>query len=34
MGLKELMENNRQGVMAEVVRSGVVRCQDLIVIQP
>jgi MOSC domain-containing protein YiiM len=34
MGLKGLMENNRQGVMAEVVRSGVVRCQDLIVIQP
>jgi len=29
-GLRELMENNRQGVMAEVVRSGVVRVGDRI----
>jgi MOSC domain-containing protein YiiM len=30
-GLRELMENNRQGVMAEIIQSGVVRRQDLIV---
>jgi len=29
-GLRELMENGRQGVMAEVVRSGVVRVGDCI----
>lgn len=29
-GLRALMENSRQGVMAEVVRPGVIRCQDLI----
>ena len=29
-GLRELMENGRQGVMAEVVRSGVVRVGDRI----
>ena len=27
-GLRQLMENNRQGVMAEIVRSGVVRIGD------
>ena len=30
-GLRTLMENNRQGVMAEVIQSGVIRLQDLIV---
>lgn len=30
-GLRSLMENNRQGVMAEIIQSGVVRRQDLIV---
>ena len=34
MGLRGLMENNRQGVMAEVVRSGRIHCQDLITIRP
>jgi len=29
-GLKALMENNRQGVMAEVIQSGVVRLRDTI----
>lgn len=31
MGLRALMENNRQGVMAEIVQSGVIRRQDLVV---
>jgi MOSC domain-containing protein YiiM len=31
MGLRTLMENNRQGVLAEVIQSGVIRRQDLIV---
>jgi MOSC domain-containing protein YiiM len=30
-GLRALMENNRQGVMAEIIQSGVIRKQDLIV---
>jgi MOSC domain-containing protein YiiM len=30
-GLRALMENNRQGVMAEVIQSGVIRRQDSIV---
>lgn len=30
-GLRALMENNRQGVMAEVIQSGVIRRHDLIV---
>jgi MOSC domain-containing protein YiiM len=30
-GLRSLMENNRQGVMAEIIQSGVVRKQDLVV---
>jgi MOSC domain-containing protein YiiM len=34
MGLRGLMENNRQGVMAEVVHSGLIRCQDLITARP
>ena len=29
-GLRALMENSRQGVMAEVIRPGRIRCQDLI----
>lgn len=29
-GLRDLMENSRQGVMAEVVRPGTIRCRDLI----
>ena len=29
-GLRDLMENNRQGVMAEVVRPGTIRCEDVI----
>jgi MOSC domain-containing protein YiiM len=29
-GLRALMENNRQGVMAEIIQSGVIRPQDLI----
>lgn len=29
-GLRDLMENSRQGVMAEVIRPGTIRCQDLI----
>jgi MOSC domain-containing protein YiiM len=31
VGLRALMENNRQGVMAEVIQSGVIRRRDLIV---
>ena len=31
MGLRGLMENNRQGVMAQVVQSGMIRCHDLII---
>jgi len=30
-GLRALMENNRQGVLAEVIQSGVIRREDLIV---
>ena len=30
-GLRALMENNRQGVMAEIIQSGVIRPQDVIV---
>jgi MOSC domain-containing protein YiiM len=30
-GLRALMENNRQGVMAEVVQSGTVRLKDQII---
>jgi MOSC domain-containing protein YiiM len=30
-GLRALMENNRQGVMAEIIQSGIVRKRDLIV---
>jgi MOSC domain-containing protein YiiM len=30
MGLRALMENNRQGVVAEVIRSGVIHVQDTI----
>jgi len=30
-GLRALMENNRQGVMAEIVQSGMIRRQDLII---
>lgn len=30
MGLRSLMENNRQGVMAEVIQSGTIRLQDSI----
>jgi len=30
-GLRALMENNRQGVMAEIIQSGVIRKQDSIV---
>jgi MOSC domain-containing protein YiiM len=29
-GLRDLMDNNRQGVMAEVIRPGTIRSQDLI----
>jgi MOSC domain-containing protein YiiM len=29
-GLRALMEDSRQGVMAEVIRPGTIRCQDLI----
>ena len=29
-GLRELMKNNRQGVLAEVVRSGSIRVGDCI----
>ena len=29
-GLRSLMENNRQGVLAEVIRSGIIRDRDLI----
>lgn len=29
-GLRDLMENSRQGVMAEVIRPGIVRCADAI----
>jgi MOSC domain-containing protein YiiM len=31
LGLRALMENNRQGVMAEVIQSGMIRRQDLII---
>lgn len=31
-GLRDLMENSRQGVMAEVVQPGAIRCQDLILL--
>ena len=30
VGLRDLMENNRQGVMAEVIRPGTIRCKDSI----
>jgi len=33
-GLRGLMENNRQGVLAEVVRSGMIRGQDSIACEP
>lgn len=33
-GLRALMENNRQGVMAEVIQSGIIRRQDLISVKP
>jgi MOSC domain-containing protein YiiM len=29
-GLRDLMENDRQGVMAEVIRPGTIRCKDAI----
>jgi len=32
-GLRELMMNNRQGVMAQVVRSGKIRVGDSIVVR-
>jgi MOSC domain-containing protein YiiM len=33
VGLRGLMENNHQGVMAEVIQSGIIRPRDTIVIQ-
>jgi MOSC domain-containing protein YiiM len=34
VGLRGLMENNRQGVLAEIVRSGTIRGQDRISVLP
>jgi MOSC domain-containing protein YiiM len=33
-GLRALMENNRQGVLAEIVQSGIIRKGDLVVVEP